>query len=421
MRQFLFSCVLCLSFSALYSQNIIGDWSGKIDVQGNQLPILFHFYKDSTGAINGRWDSPKQNANNLPFSQINVAEDSLHLEIKMINGSYEGKFVDHDSIAGIWRQRNNQWPLNFLRTINTATEKVSPAHPNEKEISIATAPEVNISGTLLSKNNHQKLAIIIAGSGPTDRNGNSASGMETNSYQMLARSLDSQNIATFRYDKRAVAKSASATIKEKYLRFDDYVSDLEKIFNYLHDTLGFKDIYFIGHSEGSLIAMIASQKSKVKGFISVAGAGRPVDVILEEQMKKQPLPDSIKQQIPIIFDQLKNGKLVDDVPKLLSPLFRKSVQPYVISWMKYSPVKEIKKLTCPILILQGNCDIQVTFEDANNIHNANKKSILEIIPSMSHTLKNAGADCVDERKTYTDGSIPVDTKLVKAIVEFIEK
>jgi hypothetical protein len=89
--------------------------------------------------------------------------------------------------------------------------------------------------------------------------------------------------------------------------------------------------------------------------------------------------------------------------------------------MKYSPAKEIKKLTCPILILQGDCDAQVTLEDANNLHNANNKSILEIIPSMSHTLKNAGADCVDERKTYTDGSMPLDTKLVKTIVEFIEK
>lgn len=93
MRQILSTCILCLFFSSVFSQKIVGDWSGKIDVQGNQIPILFHFYNDSTGSIDGTWDSPKQNANNLPFSQIKADEDSLFLTIKMINGSYEGKYI----------------------------------------------------------------------------------------------------------------------------------------------------------------------------------------------------------------------------------------------------------------------------------------------------------------------------------------
>jgi pimeloyl-ACP methyl ester carboxylesterase len=159
----------------------------------------------------------------------------------------------------------------------------------------------------------------------------------------------------------------------------------------------------------------------VKGYISVAGAGRPIDVILYEQIQKQPLPDSVKQQIPAIFNQLKQGKEVDDFPEMLAPLFRKSIQPYMISWMKYSPENEVKKLKCPVLIIQGGCDIQVQIVDAKNLHQANKKSDLEIIPNMSHTLKNAGKDCVDEKKTYTDGSMPIDQKLVEEIVNFIRK
>lgn len=421
MRQFLSTCIFCVFFSSVFSQKIVGDWSGKIDVAGNGIPILFHFYKDSTGSVNGTWDSPKQNANNLPFSDIKADEDSVHLGVKMINGSYEGKFINNDSIAGIWQQGGNHIPLNFSHTKeNNVKRNAPPTHPGEQEISINTVPGVTISGTLLSKNHLQKLAIIVAGSGPTDRDGNGL-GILTNDYKMLAWSLDSQNIATFRYDKRGVAKSASGNIREDSLRFDDYVTDLEKIFDYFHDTMQYNNIYIIGHSEGSLIGIIASQKKKVKGFISVAGAGRPIDVILKEQMQKQPLPDSIKQQIPLIFYQLKNGKQVDDVPQLLSPLFRKSVQPYMISWMKYSPEKEIEKLSCPILILQGSCDIQVKIEDAENLHKANKKSILEIIPSMSHTLKNAGVNCDNQQKTYTDSSMPIDQELVKDIVRFIDK
>ncbi|HET7118502.1 MAG TPA: alpha/beta hydrolase, partial [Hanamia sp.] len=129
----------------------------------------------------------------------------------------------------------------------------------------------------------------------------------------------------------------------------------------------------------------------------------------------------VKQQIPQIFNQLKQGKEVNDIPDMLAPLFRKSIQPYMISWLKYSPQNEIKKLKCPILILQGGCDIQVKIEDADNLHNANKKSTLDIIPFMSHTLKNAGKDCVYENKTYTNGYMPVDTTLVDDIVKFIQK
>ncbi len=210
-------------------------------------------------------------------------------------------------------------------------------------------------------------------------------------------------------------------MKESNLVFDDYVKDAQKIFDYVHDTLGFKDIYFIGHSEGSLIGMIASQKKKVKGYISVSGLGRPADIVLKEQARTQKWPDSIINKMTPILSELKKGKEVNDIPNSLSPLFRKSIQPYMISWMKYSPQKEIKKLNCPILILQGGCDIQVKEVDAKNLHEANKNSTLDIIPTMSHTLKNAGKDCVDENKTYTDGTMPLDKMLVDDIVKFIEK
>lgn len=422
MRATLFIPILMSFTSALFAQNIIGNWQGNIDLKGMQLPIVLHFSQDSAGNLIGKWDSPKQNANGMPITSITVSGDSVHLDIKIIAASYKGNFVNNDSISGVWNQGEHQFPLNFSRTTeNGQPEKTVASYRNEKEIAITSAAGTELYGTLLSKNNQQKIAIIVAGSGPTDRNGNSTVAPATNEYQMLAHSLDSQNIASFRYDKRGIAKSAVANFKESDLVFDDYVKDAEKIFDYLHDSLGFKNIYFIGHSEGSLIAMLASEKKKVSGYISVAGAGRPMDVILEEQMQKQPLADSVKQQIPHIFDQLKKGQEVNDIPQSLAPLFRKSIQPYMISWLKYAPEEEIKKVNCPILIIQGGCDIQVQIEDAKNLHEGNKKSTLEVIPQMSHTLKNAGKDCVDENKTYTDGNLPIDSVLVDDIVNFIEK
>ncbi len=418
MKQFLFISILNLAFSSLFSQNIIGNWKGNIDVSGNQIPIVFHFYKDSTGKIDGKWDSPKQKAMNLPFSGININGDSLHLAIKMISGSYEGKFIGNDSIAGMWHQGGGQIDLNLSRSSETVEIEKPNFLPNEKEIAITSAGGSKLYGTLFSKNNQQKLAIIIAGSGPTDRDGNNPLGDEANSYKLLAYSLDSLNIATFRYDKRGVAKSISSDFNESNLVFDDYIKDVEKIFDYLHDTLGFKDVYFIGHSEGSLIGMIAAQKKKVKGFISLAGAGRRADIVVEEQMKGA--PDSLRKEVTHIFSELKKGKQVKDISESLAPLFRSSAQPYLISWLKISPETEIKKVTCPILILNGTCDIQIKVEDANNLHNANKKSTLEIITTMTHTLKDAGKDCANQQKTYTDGSLPLNKLLVTDIVKFIK-
>lgn len=421
MKATLFISILMCTASSLFAQKIVGNWKGYIEVNGMQLPIVFHFTKDDSGNITGKWDSPKQNANGLPFSAINVNGDSIHLDIKMIRGSYRGCFVNNDSISGIWNQ-GHELPLNFSRTSeNEVSEKPASVYPNEKEISIYSAANTKLYGTLLSKNNQQKIAIIIAGSGPTDRDGNNPLGDDANSYKLLAHSLDSQNIATFRYDKRGVGKSIPSDFDPAEIRFGDYVKDAEKIFDYLHDTLGFKNIFFIGHSEGSLIGMLAAQKKNVVGYISLAGLGRPADIVLREQAITQKWPDSVRNKMAVILDSLKNSKEANDVPEMLAPLFRKSIQPYMISWLKYSPEKEIKKLQCPILIIQGGCDIQVQVEDAKNLHNGNKKSQLDIIPNMSHTLKNAGKDCVDQTKTYTDGSLPIDSVLVKDIVNFIKK
>ncbi|HEY9342014.1 MAG TPA: alpha/beta fold hydrolase [Hanamia sp.] len=429
MRTLFFFFFFLFNYSFSFSQNIIGNWKGNIDVNGQEIPIVFHFYKNNFGKLDGKWDSPAQKAMGLPFTTINSTEDSLNISIAAINGAYKGRFINKDSIAGIWLQGGNSIALNFKKSYDTTEasneiarpEQKEIMYPNEKEISITSSIGNKIYGTLLSKNNHQKLVIIIAGSGPTDRDGNNPLGDEANSYKLLAHSLDSQNIATFRFDKRGVAKSVSTNFKESDLILDDYIKDAEKIYDYLHDTLGFKDIYFAGHSEGSLIGMIASQKKKVQGYISIAGAGRPIDIILEEQINKQAVPDSIKNTIHFVFSELKKGKVVNGLPSSFDVIFRKSIQPYMISWLKYTPEKEIMKLKCPILILQGGCDIQVKVEDANNLHKGNPKSVLNIIPLMTHTLKSAGKDCVDQQKTYTDGTLPIDTNLVNSISEFIKK
>ena len=420
MRIFLFTAIFIFTWMVSFCQNITGDWQGNIEVSGRQIPIVFHFYKDSSGTWNGKWDSPSQNAMNLPYTGVTVSADSLVVGLKVISGFYSGKFINADSIAGTWHQGASQLPLNISKNFIKFKRAASVLGLNEKEIAINVNNGTRLYGTLLSKNNSQKLAIIIAGSGPTDRDGNNPLGVAANSYKMIADELDKQNIATFRYDKRGIGKSVIENMNESDLVFDDYIKDAEKIFDYMKDSLGFKNIYFIGHSEGSLIGIMASQHTPVKGLISISGAGRPIDEILTEQLSANPKFFQMKNEVASIFSELKNGKKPDSIPAALESIFRPSIQPYMISWLKYSPAVEIKKLNCPVLILQGSCDAQIKVEDAENLNSACKKSTLDIIPLMTHTLKNAGAGCKDENnRTYTDASLPLAKELVNDMVNFM--
>src|SRR5699024_3341008 len=205
----------------------------------------------------------------------------------------------------------------------------------------------DIEGTLLYPISSKKipLALIIAVSSPTDMNGNNPM-MKNNSLKMLAESLADNGIASLRYDKRGIAESKNAMSSEKNLRFKNYIKDAKGWVSFLNQDSRFSEIIIIGHSEGSLIGMIASQEKTVSKFISIAGPGFPAGDILEKQLKAQ-APIMSAQASPII-EKLENGKTVDSIPQMLYTIFRPSLQPYLISWFKYDPSQEISKLKKPV-------------------------------------------------------------------------
>lgn len=275
----------------------------------------------------------------------------------------------------------------------------------------------DIFGTLTLPKNFKngKVALIIAGSGPTDRNGNNPM-MTNNSLQMLAHGLAERNIASLRYDKRGIGESKAAVKKEADLRFDDYVNDAKQWIDLLKNDKRFSKLIVIGHSEGSLIGMIAAHE-KADGFVSIAGAGRSADKILKEQLSKQ--PGNIKDLSFPIIDSLVNGKTVQNVPAVLFSLFRPSVQPYIISWFHYDPQIEIAKLQITVLIVQGTNDIQVSTEDASLLAKANEHAHLVLVENMNHIFKTIDGDRVKNIGSYTNPTLPISEKLISSIVEFI--
>lgn len=261
------------------------------------------------------------------------------------------------------------------------------------------------------------VALIIAGSGPTDRNGNNPM-MKNNSLKMLAEALAKNGIASLRYDKRGVGESKPAAISEGELVFENYTEDTKSWINLLKQDKRFSKVIVIGHSEGSLIGMIAG--AKADKFVSIAGAGDAADKILKSQISAKGMKQIEDMTFPII-DSLKNGKTVKNVDPMLNSLFRPSVQPYLISWFKYNPQTEIKKLTVPILILQGNNDLQVTVQDAENLSKANTNSELLIVDKMNHILKVIEGDQQANLESYNNENLPVSETLISKIVSFIQK
>ncbi len=306
------------------------------------------------------------------------------------------------------------------KTSYKTSEQNKNDYATQAEVNVKTLDGIKLYGTLTlpKKVSNPPVVLIIPGSGPIDRNGNSPK-MKMNIYQILSDSLAKHDIASLRYDKRGIGKSQVPNLDESKLTIETYVKDAETWLQWLKNQKHFSKIIVLGHSEGSLIGILAAEKQKIDKFISVAGAGRPIDQVLKEQLQSQ--PKSIREKALPIIDSLKQGKQVKNVPRVLYALFRPSVQPYLISWMKYDPAKEIAKLKIPILIIQGTTDLQVSTLDAKLLAQANPNAKLDIIQNMNHIFRKAPKNRIKNLITYTKPDLPIMHKFVADIVSFINQ
>jgi uncharacterized protein len=266
------------------------------------------------------------------------------------------------------------------------------------------------------------VALVIAGSGATDQDGNSlGSPIQPNSYKHLAEALAQKGIATLRYDKRGIGSSTS-TQTESQTRFTDLAEDAALMLAGLKADKRFSSIYIIGHSEGSLLGMLAAQQTPVAGFVSLAGAGRPIAEVLLEQLTPQ-VTSAQLEEIKRVLARLNIGETIPassiQLPaQLTAALFRDSVQPYLISWLKYDPAQEIKKVSAKVLVLQGKTDIQVGVADANRLAQAIGQEAV-LLENVNHVLKTATFEPASQNAAYLDSKLPIAPNVVDALVKFI--
>ena len=362
----------------------------------------------------------------LPADKLTPAMEQLH---KQAGDLEKFELMRLDEKLFYYKMTFKNTPLTLMSAVDADSKlekfrfipyREESDVPAEKSNFILNTPTGRIYGSLTQPEGTKKVpvALLIAGSGPTDRNCNNNMNLKTNAFKMLADSLKAAGIACVRYDKRGVGESMSALDDRSSLTLGTYVDDAVGFIKMLKSDTCFSEVIVIGHSEGSLIGMVAAQKEGVKKYVSISGAGESIDKTLIDQYLAQ--SKDLATAASNILDSLKKGKDVTEVPDGLFNVFNPAMQPYLRSCLKYDPQVEIRKLKMPILIVQGDNDLQVSLKNALNLKKAVPRAKLEVISNMNHALKDAPEDKALNFATYSNGNLPLSAGCSNAIIHFIK-
>src|SRR6266436_5102827 len=263
------------------------------------------------------------------------------------------------------------------------------------------------------------VVVIIAGSGPTDRNGNSMMGFRPISYAQLAWQLAGRGIATLRYDKRAMP-GTKGTFDLTKMTLDDFAADARAAAESLARDSRFSKVVLLGHSEGASLAVIAArQGAPVAGVISVSGLGRPLGVVMREQLARQ-FDSATLVRYDTAMAQYLRGEQPKDVPPQLGPLFVPINLSFMKSLSSFDPPAAIRAVRQPVLIVQGGRDLQVTVADAEQLHTAKPDAQLVVVPLANHVLKQVGdTTIVGQMAAYQNPSVPIMPDVANAIADWI--
>jgi pimeloyl-ACP methyl ester carboxylesterase len=316
----------------------------------------------------------------------------------------------------------NKFLILFLLPVFALAQNTFKMEAKKAPATIGTTVDINefIKGTLLMVSETDvpvPLVILFTGSGPNDRNGNSMM-TRNDSHKQLALALQKENIATYRYDKRSFTL-VSERKPTGSISFDDFVTDAKNVVGHFKNDPRFNKIILAGHSQGSLVAMLAMDES-IDGFISIAGPADPIDQTIVQQVATQ--APGLDKELEQVFEKMKSqDSLVSKINPYLLSIVGPEIQPFMKSWMKYDPKEIIKDLEIPVLIINGTRDRQVDVTQAKKLHAAIPDAQLMIIEGMDHIFKKVSDDDIEASKSYTDPSFPLHPELVASVVSFVKQ
>ncbi len=300
------------------------------------------------------------------------------------------------------------------------------AGPRDQPIE-ARGPLGPLKGSLLAPAKAgAPVVLIVPGSGPTDRNGNNPLGVNAATYRLLAQDLVAKGIATVRIDKRGMFESSKAVADANAVTIPDYVADVRSWVGSIRRSTGVPCVWVLGHSEGGLVALAAAQggdaASGLCGLVLVAAPGRPLGQVLRDQLRANPANAPILDQALAAITRLEGGARVDpaSLHPALHPLFNEAVQGFLISAFAQDPAQLIAATKLPVLVLQGERDLQVPAQDARLLAKAQPAAQLVLLPDTNHVLKAVPTDdAAANMATYANPGQPLAPGVVDAVVRFV--
>ncbi len=290
----------------------------------------------------------------------------------------------------------------------------------------APGPQGPLAGTMLRPAGAPgPVALIIPGSGPTDRDGNNPLGVKASSYKLLAEGLAARGITSVRIDKRGMFASAGAVPDANAVTIPDYVADTAAWVRAVRAATGAKCVWLIGHSEGGLVALASAQQVRdLCGLVLVAAPGRPLGEVIKAQLRANPLNAPLIAPADAAIDALTAGRRVDPatLPAPLLSLFNPAVQGFLISVFALDPADLAAQVKVPLLIVQGAKDMQVPVSDAERLKAASPAARLAVLPNANHVLKDVAGDGRAENiATYSAADLPLGEGVAATIADFIGK
>jgi len=291
---------------------------------------------------------------------------------------------------------------------------ILPADGSAEESQISVGP-INAVLSIPSGTERPPVALLIAGSGSTDHDGNGPQ-IRPATLKKLSEQLVAHNIATLRYDKRGAGGWKPAFGRPEDFRFKDYVDDAVALTNYLREGGKFSRVAVVGHSEGGLVAILAAQRVSIDRLVLLVTAARRQGDLLKAQLEKKLAP-AVFAPIAKAVDAIMAGQVVDPPPPGLS--IPPAMQPGIASAFVEDPIDPLKKIVTPTLIVGGGRDRQVARLDFIALSTASPAAKTLWLPDMNHVLNDV-TDEADDLVAYTQSGRPLDTELIEALSAFIQ-
>lgn len=411
----------CASTSGVLKE---GRWQGALDTGNGHVQLLLD-YEGASALLS----IPEQGLLKVPITELEIAPEKITFKLPLGTTliRFEGDRTktaasDSETITGHYLQNGmtNSFSLSWSGEIPSEKPFDTMEAAGIDETVTLTRKGATLSGRLRVpfQDSLKWAALIIPGSGPTDGDGNSPLlSAPNNSLLRLANALAEAGIPTLRIDKRGTGLSRSSVQNEADQEFSILIEDAEAWLEKIQKLYPERNIAIIGHSQGSLVGIVAANSVGCEAFISLAGSGFPIATTLETQLKS--FGDAAYKAGEAILSELKKGNTVSDIPPFLYSFFRPSVQPFLISYMQFDPGIEFSKAVCPILVMQGERDSQTSIEDARALAASAERGEMVILPNMNHLLRDV-RDTLEDKASYGEDRLPLSPSLVPAMLAFLK-